>query len=73
MAGDPAAQHALRFAIYHLNSDGGIHIARLGSVWPMAVLGFAGSSLHKDYLAFDPILPDDWTSMDSRSSGAAAI
>ncbi len=47
----------------HVAIDGGIHIAALGGVWLMAVFGFAGVSLHDDFLAIDPILPSGWTAM----------
>ena len=43
--------------------DGGIHIAALGGLWMIAVLGFAGVSLHDDVVAIDPRLPPGWTGM----------
>ncbi len=55
---------AIDMADSHAAIDGGIHVAALGGVWQIAVLGFAGVSLQEDHLAFDPILPDGWASMD---------
>jgi len=43
--------------------EGGVHIAGLGGIWLMAVFGFAGLSLHSDYLAVDPRLPATWRSL----------
>ncbi len=43
--------------------EGGVHIAGLGGIWLMAVFGFAGLSLHSDYLAVDPRLPATWQSL----------
>ena len=43
--------------------EGGVHIAGLGGIWLMAVFGFAGLSLHSDYLAVDPRLPATWSSL----------
>jgi trehalose/maltose hydrolase-like predicted phosphorylase len=40
---------------------GGVHIAALGGLWMMTVLGFAGLSLHSDSIALDPRLPPGWT------------
>ena len=42
---------------------GGVHIAALGGVWMMAVLGFAGLSLHGDAVGVDPQLPAGWQSL----------
>jgi len=39
---------------------GGVHIAALGGLWMMTVLGFAGLSLRSDGIAFDPKLPPGW-------------
>lgn len=45
---------------YHATMDGGVHIASLGGLWMMAVLGFAGLSLSGDHLALNPKLPTSW-------------
>jgi trehalose/maltose hydrolase-like predicted phosphorylase len=42
---------------------GGVHIAGLGGLWQVAMLGFAGISLQGDALAVDPHLPDGWRSL----------
>ena len=42
------------------NSALGVHIAALGGLWQVAVLGFAGMALRDDGLAFEPRLPDSW-------------
>ncbi len=55
---------AIDMADSHAAIDGGIHIASLGGIWQIAVLGFTGLSLRDDHLAFDPILPDGWAGMD---------
>jgi trehalose/maltose hydrolase-like predicted phosphorylase len=55
---------AIDMADSHAAIDGGIHIAALGGIWQIAVLGFAGVSLHDHHLALDPILPDGWASME---------
>lgn len=47
----------------HAAIDGGIHIAALGGMWMMAVLGFAGLSVHQAGLSFDPKLPDQWRTL----------
>lgn len=44
----------------HVAIDGGVHIAALGGVWMIAVLGFAGVSLRQDGIAIDPRLPAQW-------------
>jgi trehalose/maltose hydrolase-like predicted phosphorylase len=41
-------------------TDGGIHIAALGGIWMLTVLGFAGLSLRDDGIDIDPHLPGDW-------------
>ena len=48
-------------------SDGGVHIAALGGVWMMAVLGFAGLSLRPDGIAIDPQLPAEMAQPRLRS------
>jgi trehalose/maltose hydrolase-like predicted phosphorylase len=42
------------------NSSLGVHIATLGGMWQVAVLGFAGMSMRDDGLSFEPRLPDSW-------------
>ena len=50
----------------HAAIDGGIHIAALGGVWMIAVLGFAGLAVLPDGLGLDPRLPAGWTSLAFR-------
>jgi trehalose/maltose hydrolase-like predicted phosphorylase len=40
-----------------------VHIAALGGLWMMAVLGFAGVTMDETGLGLDPRLPDDWTTL----------
>jgi trehalose/maltose hydrolase-like predicted phosphorylase len=47
----------------HVAIDGGIHVAALGGLWLIAVLGFAGLSLTEGGLALDPRLPSQWRRM----------
>ena len=47
-------------------SDGGVHMAALGGIWMIAVLGFAGVSVREDGLAVDPRMPDGWTRLAFR-------
>jgi trehalose/maltose hydrolase-like predicted phosphorylase len=54
---------AIDLAEAHVAIDGGVHIAALGGVWLMAVMGFAGLSLRSDGLAIDPRLPSRWKSL----------
>jgi trehalose/maltose hydrolase-like predicted phosphorylase len=54
---------AIDLAEAHVAIDGGVHIAALGGVWLMAVLGFAGLSVRSDGLAIDPRLPSRWKSL----------
>jgi trehalose/maltose hydrolase-like predicted phosphorylase len=44
-------------------SAGGVHIAALGGLWQVAVLGFAGVSWNGDSLSFAPLLPAAWRSL----------
>lgn len=44
----------------HAAIDGGVHIAALGGLWMMAVLGFAGLTMDASGLGLDPRLPDGW-------------
>ena len=44
-------------------SAGGVHIATLGGLWQVAVLGFAGLRSTADGIALDPRLPPDWPGM----------
>ncbi|SOE87859.1 Trehalose and maltose hydrolase (possible phosphorylase) [Burkholderia sp. YR290] len=43
--------------------EGGVHIASLGGIWMMAVLGFAGLSFGSDHLGLAPRLPAAWKSL----------
>jgi trehalose/maltose hydrolase-like predicted phosphorylase len=47
----------------HAAIDGGVHIAALGGMWMMAVLGFAGLAVHETGLTFNPQLPGSWHSL----------
>ena len=47
----------------HAAIDGGVHIAALGGMWMMAVLGFAGLGTGKSGLSLDPQLPQNWQSL----------
>ncbi|MDQ2762877.1 MAG: glycoside hydrolase family 65 protein, partial [Pseudomonadota bacterium] len=47
----------------HAAIDGGVHIAALGGMWMMAVLGFAGLTMNESGFGFDPQLPDGWASL----------
>ncbi len=54
---------AIDLADTHVAIDGGVHIAALGGVWVIAVLGFAGLRLLPDGLAVDPKLPAGWAGL----------
>ena len=54
---------AIDLADTHAATDGGVHIAALGGVWQMAVLGFAGLSLRRDGMELHPQLPARWRSL----------
>ena len=47
----------------HVAIAGGLHIAALGGVWQIAVLGFAGLTLRPNGLGVDPRLPPTWRSL----------
>jgi trehalose/maltose hydrolase-like predicted phosphorylase len=47
----------------HAAIDGGVHIAALGGLWMMAVLGFAGLTVDGSGLGFDPNLPAGWETL----------
>jgi trehalose/maltose hydrolase-like predicted phosphorylase len=47
----------------HVAIGGGIHIAALGGVWQLAVMGFGGVSLRADGIGLDPRLPTGWRSL----------
>ncbi len=55
------ATSAIDLADTHVAIDGGLHIAALGGVWMIAVLGFAGLAVLPDGLSLDPRLPAGWT------------
>ena len=44
-------------------SAGGVHIATLGGLWQVAVLGFAGLQVLADGIALTPRLPPEWPGM----------
>jgi trehalose/maltose hydrolase-like predicted phosphorylase len=46
-----------------VGSAGGIHIAALGGLWMLSVLGVAGLSLRRDGVSIDPRLPTGWDSI----------
>ncbi len=54
---------AIDLAATRAATDGGVHIAALGGMWQMAVLGFAGLSLRGDGIALHPQLPAGWRSV----------
>lgn len=47
----------------HVAIAGGIHIAALGGMWQMAVLGFAGLMLHDGGISMNPKLPEEWQTL----------
>jgi trehalose/maltose hydrolase-like predicted phosphorylase len=47
----------------HAAIDGGVHIASLGGIWMMTVLGFAGLTMNETGLGFNPQLPEGWSSL----------
>ncbi len=47
----------------HMSSGGGVHVAALGGVWMIAVLGFAVLGLLPDGLARSSQLPAGWTTL----------
>ncbi len=47
----------------HAAIDGGVHVASLGGIWMIAVLGFAGVSFHPDCVEVEPCLPTGWSSL----------
>jgi trehalose/maltose hydrolase-like predicted phosphorylase len=47
----------------HVAIGGGVHIAALGGVWQMAVLGFGGLSIRADGIGLAPKLPVGWRSL----------
>jgi len=51
---------AIDLADTHVAIAGGVHIAALGGLWQIAVLGFAGLSLRPDAIAIDPRPPASW-------------
>ena len=57
---------AIDLADSHAALDGGVHIAALGGIWMMAVLGFAGLSLRNGGISVEPKLPAGWRSLAFR-------
>jgi trehalose/maltose hydrolase-like predicted phosphorylase len=47
----------------HAAIDGGVHIAALGGIWMMTVLGFAGLTMNEAGLGLNPCLPDGWENL----------
>ncbi len=45
------------------NAAGGVHIGAQAGLWQAMVFGFAGLSLERDCVAFDPHLPNAWDGM----------
>jgi trehalose/maltose hydrolase-like predicted phosphorylase len=58
-------QHAVAIdlADNHTTITGGLHMAALGGTWMTAVFGFAGLSLQRDGIAFNPKLPASWRTL----------
>jgi trehalose/maltose hydrolase-like predicted phosphorylase len=54
---------AIDLSTTRVGSAGGIHIAALGGVWMLSVLGLAGLSLRSDGISIDPHLPTGWDSV----------
>ena len=54
---------AIDLADTHVAIAGGVHIAALGGMWQMAVLGFGGLSLRAGGVGLDPRLPTAWRSL----------
>jgi trehalose/maltose hydrolase-like predicted phosphorylase len=54
---------AIDLADTHVQTDGGVHIAALGGIWMLAVLGFGGVSVRAEDLAINPRLPVEWRSL----------
>jgi trehalose/maltose hydrolase-like predicted phosphorylase len=44
-------------------TTGGVHIAALGGLWMMAVLGFAGVALQSEGIALNPQMPTGWNKL----------
>ena len=47
---------------YNNDTEDGCHITSMAGTWMSIVEGFAGMKVKGDRLAFDPYLPDQWTS-----------
>ena len=54
---------AIDLSTTRVGSAGGIHIAALGGMWMLSVLGLAGLSLRSDGVSIDPHLPTGWDSL----------
>jgi trehalose/maltose hydrolase-like predicted phosphorylase len=54
---------AIDLADTHAAIDGGVHIAALGGMWMMAVLGFAGLTMNGSGLCLNPQIPDGWQTL----------
>jgi trehalose/maltose hydrolase-like predicted phosphorylase len=54
---------AIDLADNHTTIAGGLHMAALGGTWLTAVFGFAGLSMQRDGIAFNPKLPASWRTL----------
>lgn len=48
------------------NTEGGLHLACLGSVWMAVVNGFLGMRDYERGLEFNPHIPDRWSSIETK-------
>ena len=55
------ATSAIDLGDSHVAIGGGVHIAALGGIWLVAVIGFAGLVVQAGGLSFAPRLPSGWT------------
>lgn len=44
----------------HSNTKDGLHMANMGGTWMSVVYGFTGVRIKEDYLALNPVLPQQW-------------
>jgi alpha,alpha-trehalose phosphorylase len=50
----------------HKNTKDGLHMANMGGTWLALVYGFAGLRVKEEGLAFQPKLPEEWSSLQFR-------
>jgi trehalose/maltose hydrolase-like predicted phosphorylase len=67
--GEMAAEYfrqtaAIDLSDVHVATAGGVHIAALGGLWMMTVLGFAGLALQCEGIALNPQLPPGWDRLE---------